>query len=134
ELSQAWQEVHALAQDGEDVQDTLEAIEGGIEDKVENIAKVVKAIDAEGKALKEEEKRISDRRKAMENQAKRLKEYAEEAMRSVGMNKIKGNLFTVAIQKNPPSVDIVDPELIPEIYWTPQEPALNKKELTASLK
>ena len=47
ELTAAWREVHALAQDGEDIHDTLEAIEGSIEDKVENIAKVVKSIEAE---------------------------------------------------------------------------------------
>ena len=134
ELTDAWQQVHALAQDGEDVTDTLDSITDGIEDKVEGIAKVVKSIEAEAKAIKEEETRLADRRKAMENRAKQMKQYAEESMRAVGMNRIKGALFTVAIQKNPPSVEVLDEGDIPEGYWVPQPAKLDKKELLEGLK
>ena len=134
ELTDTWRQVHALAQDGEDVTDTLDSITDGIEDKVEGIAKVVKSIEAEAKAIKEEETRLADRRKAMENRVKQMKQYAEESMRAVGMSRIKGALFTVAIQKNPPSVEVLDEGEIPEGYWVPQPPKLNRKEIVEALK
>jgi hypothetical protein len=134
-LTNDYQQVLNLIEDGaEGLQDTLEAIEDAIEDKVENIGKVIKTIDAEVAGLKAEEQRLSDRRKSLENNTKRIKQYAEQSMQDAGMKKIKGQLFTFSIQKNPPSVDILDESLIPEIFFDQPEPVLNKKLLLSELK
>jgi hypothetical protein len=100
----------------EDLQDTLEAIEEAIELKGENIAKIVKTTDAQAEVIRQEEKRLAERRKAIENSSLRLKLYAEEQLKKTGIQKVKGKLFTIYLQKNPPSVEILDEGLIPSDY------------------
>jgi hypothetical protein len=53
--------------DEQTFQDTLQAIEEVLEDKVENIGKFVRCLDADIEAIKTEEKRLADKRKALEN-------------------------------------------------------------------
>lgn len=95
------------------LRDTLEGIAGEIEQKVHGCACVVKNLDAEIKALKEEETRLFQRRAAMEGSVNRLKTYMQDGMEVAGKEKIKGDLYTVAIQKNPPSVNIENEAAIP---------------------
>lgn len=114
------------------IENSLKDVKGEIEDKAENIAKLVKTLDAESKALKEEEKRLSDRRKSLENRSKGLKEYLQISLEAVNLKQIKTKLFTVAIQKNAPSVNIVDEKKIPENYFVTTKEVLKdliKKDL-----
>lgn len=135
ELAADYQSVLDLIADGsERLDDTLESLGGAIEDKVENIAKVIKTLEAETAGLKSEETRLADRRKSIENNVKRLKDYAEQSMLSIGKRNIKGTLFTVLIQKNPPRLEVLDDSLIPESFFVPQPPTLDKKAVTAELK
>src|SRR5699024_1438734 len=107
DLTDNFQKVQSLIEDGgEGLQDTLESIELAIEDKLENIGKVIRNLEAEAKAFKEEEQRLADRRRSIENNIKHLKQYAENSMIVTGDKKIKAGLFTFSIQKNPPSVQI----------------------------
>lgn len=112
---------------------SLGEVDGEIEEKAENIAKLIKTIDLEVKVIKEEETRLSNNRKAMENKSKALKDYLEGAMMSTGKTKFKGNLFSFNIQKNAPSVDIIDENLIPKEFIE-FEPIVKKKEILAALK
>lgn len=105
-----------------------------IEDKAENIAKIIKGIEADVIALKEEETRLSYKRKGLEGRVKYLKEYLESSMRAVDKPKIKGKLFSFSIQKNPPSVDVLDECLVPEEFFNIPAPVLDKKEVLARLK
>ena len=124
-----------MIEDGnEQFLDTLESINDAIEDKAENYGKVIKSVEAGIEGLKAEEKRLAERRKFMENSVKRMKENVEQSMISTGKKKIKGPLFTFAIQKNPPSVEVIEERHIPQGFWVPQEPKLNKKELLEELK
>lgn len=135
DLSQQYSEVLNLIEEGDErFIDTLESIEDLLENKVENYGKVIKSVEAGIEGLKVEEKRLSDRRKFMENSVKRMKENVEQSMISTGKKKIKGPLFTFSIQKNPPSVEVIEERHIPEGFWIPQDPKLNKKELLEELK
>lgn len=114
------------------IEDSLKDVKGEIEDKAENIAKIVKTLDAEAKALKEEEKRLSDRRKSLENRSKGLKTYLQTSLEAVNLKQVKTQLFTVAIQKNTPSVNIVDEKKIPDNYFVTTKEVLKdliKKDL-----
>jgi phage shock protein A len=134
-LSSNYQQILSLIEDGQEgLEDTLESLEDAIEDKLENIGKLIKTIDAEAAGLKAEETRLADRRKSLEANVKRLKQYAEQSMQDAGMKKIKGQLFTFSIQKNPPSVDIVDEKAIPKAYFTLPQPVLDKKAIMEELK
>lgn len=118
----------------ESLTDTLESIEEAIEEKAENIAKLVKTIDAEAEALKVEEKRLTERRKALENRSKGLKEYLQSNLEAAGLKKVKGSLFTIGIQKNPPSVLVHDETKIPKSYFIPQPDKLDRKSLVEAFK
>ncbi|MED4399840.1 siphovirus Gp157 family protein [Metabacillus fastidiosus] len=113
--------------------DTLEAIEDQIEDKAENIAKLIKNMDAEAKAIKDEESRLADRRKSIENRVTGLKTYLQGQLEVAGLDKVKRPTLTVSIQNNPPSVKVIDEKLLIP-YMVQQEPKLDKKTLLSDLK
>ena len=114
--------------------DTLEAVDEAIEDKLENIAKLIRTLEAESEAFKKEELRFQAKRKVRENNTKRLKAYAQEALEATGRTKIEGGTFTFRLQKNPPSVFIRDDKLIPAHYLIEQQPAIDKKGILEDLK
>jgi DNA mismatch repair ATPase MutS len=66
EISQNYSQLLDMADvlDEQTFQDTLQAIEEVLEDKVENIGKFVRCLDADIEAIKSEEKRLADKRKA----------------------------------------------------------------------
>ncbi|BDU83529.1 hypothetical protein SNUCP4_31190 [Clostridium perfringens A] len=113
--------------------ESLGEVDGELEEKAENIAKLIKTIDLEVKVIEEEEKRLANNRKAMKNKSKALKDYLEGAMISTGKTKFKSNLFSFNIQKNAPSVDVIDENLIPKEFIE-FEPIIKKKEILAALK
>ena len=133
-LTDNYLHVLELAENGDDLTDTLEALEDAIEDKAENTAKVIKQLEANADMLANEIKRLSERKTTAENNAKRLKVYLQEQLEKVGTDKIKGEIFTVAIQNNPQSVDVLDEQLIPADYFIQQAPKLDRKELLMHLK
>jgi predicted nuclease with TOPRIM domain len=115
------------------IQEALNSVGEDIEVKVENIAKLIKSIEVDAKGFKEEEQRLATRRKSLENRIDSLKDYIEGAMRATSREKVKGKIFTLAIQKNAPSVDIVDLEAIPEEYFVVTK-ELTKKQILEALK
>jgi riboflavin biosynthesis pyrimidine reductase len=98
------------------LEETLAAIEEEFEVKAENIAKLIKSLDGDAKAYKEEVDRLSSRKKTIENHQDRLKAYLESNMTALGKDKIKGNVFTIAMQNNPPRAVVDSEGDIPECY------------------
>jgi hypothetical protein len=86
--------------DAEVLADTMEAVDGEYEYKIEQYCKVIKNLEADMDALKNEAKRLSDRRKVLENNVDRLKAAMFDSMKVTGKTKVKGAVFTAAIQKN----------------------------------
>lgn len=121
-------------QDSEMLRDTLESIEGAIEEKAENIAKMIQSFNGDIEVLKAEEKRLADRRKSIENKIAGMKHYLHEQLEFAGLKKVKSATFTIGIQNNPPSVEIADESLVPEDYLVPQAPKVDKKSILQLLK
>ncbi len=86
--------------DAEVLADTMEAVDGEYEYKIEQYCKVIKNLEADMDALKNEAKRLTDRRKVLENNVDRLKKAMFDSMKVTGKTKVKGTVFTAAIQKN----------------------------------
>ncbi|WP_108669518.1 siphovirus Gp157 family protein [Peribacillus acanthi] len=120
--------------DPEVFQDTLEAIEEEIEDKAENVAKLIRTLDSDIEVIKAEEKRLADRRKALENKIVSVKTYLQEQMEIAGIDKVKRPTLTISIQNNPPSVSVLDESLIPSNFIIPQPGKISKKDILAALK
>nr|WP_026676745.1 siphovirus Gp157 family protein [Fictibacillus gelatini] len=135
ELAHNYMQIQNMIEEGEteSLRDTLESIEDAIEDKAENIAKMVQSFNVECEAIKAEEKRLADRRKALETKVNGLKQYLQEQLELAGLNKIKRPTITISIQKNPPSVSIPDESKVPSQYLIMQ-PKINKKLILEHLK
>ena len=116
-----------------DLNSALENIDDEIETKADNIAKVLRDFDGDIEALKAEEERLAKKRKAIENRQKQLKKYLQNSMLVLDKRKFKTDLFSFNIQKNAPSLKILDESKIPEDYYK-IEKKLNKNDLKEAVK
>lgn len=80
--------------------DTFEAVQGEYELKMEAYAKVIKNLDADITAIKAEVDRLTTKRKTLETNIERMKKAMFDSMKATGIDKVKGQLFTLSIQKN----------------------------------
>lgn len=134
ELSLSFQEVQNMDLDPEVMKDTLDSIEDAIENKAENIAKLIRNLESDVSAYKEEEDRLKTKRQSTENKVKWLKTYLEDNMKLTGKTKFKSGMFNFSIQKNPASVNITDEKIIPGEFLIPQPPKVDKTSLKEILK
>ncbi len=96
--------------------DTLEAIEGEIEDKADGYAKIIKELEAKQNARKEEAKRLTDSAKIFENRVKVLKQNLFNTMKSTGKTKFATDLFSFNIAKNGGKQTLTIDGDVPEEY------------------
>ena len=140
ELTADYENLLHLAEDPDTdpqiLKDTMEAIEGEIEEKADGYAMIVKELEAQELALKMETDRLTNRRLAISNNITCLKRGLEAAMRLTGKTKFKTTLFSYGIQKNPPSVVMDEQyiENIPEDYLKYKDPDIDKKRILADIK
>ena len=138
DLTGDWLDLYNMADDPDmdaDVWfDTIEGLEGEIEDKADGYARVITQLNADMAAIKSEEDRLYSRRKTIENRINNMKSRLQAMMELTGKTKFKTPLFSFGIQNNPASVVIDNESEIPAAYWIPQEPKLDKAKLKEDLK
>lgn len=122
--------------DPQTLADTLEAVEGELEVKAENYAKIMRNLEGDIVAIKAEIDRLSAKKRAIENNIKFMKETLQEAMIITGKTKIKTDLFDFNIQRNVPSVviDTDDVFKIPDEYLKYKEPEVDKAAIKEAIK
>lgn len=119
ELSQDYRQALDVLTDPENdlpaevIADTLEGLQGSLEDKAVNLAKFFRNLEAMAGAIKEAEDRMARRRRAIESRVKWLKDYLRQNMVTCGIQKIESPWFVLAIQKNPAAVDVFDEAAVP---------------------
>ena len=136
ELATGYKNIEYLIELGgneEELNAVLNSLDAEIEDKAENIAKIIKNYEGDIAAFKEEEKRIAERRRTLENDVKRLKEYLFNNMKITGKTKFKKGTFSFNIAKNPASVEITNVDIISSDYKVLTE-TLDKKAILQDLK
>jgi phage host-nuclease inhibitor protein Gam len=138
ELTDNYRRILDMLDEGQDeaLQDTLDSIKDAIEQKAEGIAKIIRTMDAEAEAIKAEEQRLNQRRKAIESRRDGLKRYLEDQLNLTGIDKVKTATFTVALQNNPPSVNVLDDTAIPQTFKVhiPEQWNVDKKAIMQALK
>ena len=119
--------------DEETLADTLE----GITDLHEMIAAVIRSalVDEALKAglrfrLDEMKRRLS----RIEERAVKKRQLALNAMSEVGLNKLEQPDFTASARAGTPSLVIIAEETIPQPYWIPQPPKLDRQAVLSELK
>lgn len=111
--------------------DTLEAM--GIEEKAENICKVIRNLEAKAAAYKAEKDRLAKRQSECENGVKKLKESLLMHMAVLDKPKLEAGLFSIT-KCSASSAKIVDEGSLPEMYLTPQPPKVDGRQILADLK
>lgn len=136
ELTAEFEAVLALAleeDDGEELAGRLAEIDMAIEDKADNYAVIIADLNAQEAKLKTEIDRLTKRRQTLRNNVDRMKCSLQQAMETVGKEKMKTDYYSYTIQKNPPKLILDDEEIVPEDYFVTRR-ELDKASLKDALK
>jgi len=114
----------------------LKELQGELNQKVENIAKLIKNTEADMDAFKSESKRLADKAKSLKNRTDWLKEYVKGEMARLKVRDVKGEVLTVRIRPSQPSCIILDEKAIPPAYFRiiPETREVNKKAIIEKYK
>lgn len=128
-----------LGEDGEPdwiyLQDTLESIEGAVEQKAANIVYVIKNLSVPITAIDEEIKRLRGRKEVIQHGVDRLKDYIKTNMEAMNLDKIETDLIKIRLQNSPPSCEVTNQDFIPREYTTSEVVIhLDKKKAIADMK
>lgn len=111
------------------LKENLALIKDQIEDKVENIGKVILTLKADIDCIESEGNRLADRQEAMEQKVDWLKAYLLREMTAAGIDKLQRPIVTVSLRRSPPSCEVVDATQIPVIFLhiIPEQLELDKR-------
>jgi hypothetical protein len=119
--------------DDETLLDTLE----GITNLHEMIAAVIRSAlvdEALQAGLRTRLEEMRQRLRRLEERGTKKRELALEAMCEVGFKKLEQPDFTASARAGLPSLVILADQDIPDPYWVPQPPRLDRQSLFADLK
>jgi hypothetical protein len=128
---------HLLAEfpsvDEQTLADTLE----GITDLHEMIAAVIRSAlvdEALQGGLRSRLEDMKQRLLRLEERGTKKRQLAFEAMAEVGLKRLEQPDFTASTRIGAPSLVVVAEDCIPEAFWVPQPPRLDRQSLLAELK
>lgn len=98
------------------IEDTLEALNCSIEDKSENIVKVIKNYEGDVASIDTEIKRLQAMKKAKTNNITGLKEYLKSNLIGLGRDKVETTLFKITVGKGQEKVVIEDETKVPSEF------------------
>ena len=125
-----------MEMDEQTIADTLEGMSGDLSTKATNIARLMRNLTVTAIAIKDAEAQMAARRKAITNRVDRLNDYLLGGMQYAGITRIESPQFVISIAKNPASVDVFEPALLPTDYFRffePPEPEPNKTAIKAAI-
>jgi hypothetical protein len=131
----AFEEVDEDGQLTGDFLAVLSNLEDGIDNKLSALCRVVRELDAVEQSAKQEAAFFRDKANRAALAVERLKSYMKTNLEELGETKRKvDDVFTVAIQNNPPSVDVYDLDKIPHEFDVPQVRIVDKTRIKELLK
>ena len=138
-LDQQYDELLALAESGEldeqTLADTLDGLQGTMEEKRLAIGHFMENLKAQSKVIKEAEERMAERRKRYENRREWLERYILENMRKHGITSIECPEWKMTARQNPEKVEIAVGTDLPLDYCRIKESyEPDKKKLKEALK
>jgi len=129
-----------LAERNDDEQviaDTLDSISGPLDERLENLAKMVRNIEAADNGVLQTMENLQARHVALQRAAQRGRQLILDLMRTAGRDRATTALFALAVKKNPPCVVVDCEEALPSQYFIhhePPPPTPDKKAIAAALK
>ena len=119
--------------DDETLEDTLEGL-SDVRAIIGEVARSCISDDTMAAALRRRIDEMRERLARIEVGHERKRELALLALRQIGLTKLVEPAFTVSVRNGAPAVEIVDETAIPQGFWLPQDPKLNKGALYQALK
>ena len=119
--------------DDETIRDTLE----GITDLHEMIAAVIRSAlvdEALHAGLRFRLDDMRERLSRLEVRAAKKRQLALEAMSEVGFTKLEQPDFTASTRAGSPALIVIAEDKIPNTYWLPQPPKLDRQTILGELK
>jgi Siphovirus Gp157 len=119
--------------DDETIRDTLE----GLTTLNELIAEIIRSAlidEALQSGLRLRLQDMKERLSRLESRSLKKRDLAIEAMSEAGLRKIEQPDFTASARSGTPSLLVVAEDQIPESYWVPQPPKLDRQVLLGDLK
>ena len=113
--------------------DTLE----GITDLHEMIAAVIRSAlvdEALHAGLRFRVDDMKERLSRLELRATKKRQLALDAMTEVGLTKLEQPDFTASARAGSPALIVIAEDSIPEVYWLPQPPKLDRQAILGELK
>ncbi|RJG01589.1 siphovirus Gp157 family protein [Noviherbaspirillum sedimenti] len=129
-----------LAEQHEDAQvisDTLESEAGPLDEHLENLAKMVRNLEAADSGVVRTMEDLAARHAGLQRAAERGRKLILDLMQSAQREHVTTALFSLAIRKNPPAVVIDCAAALPPAflqYPEPPPPVPDKKAIAAALK
>lgn len=105
--------------DAETLQDTMEAMNGEYEEKLEGYAIIIKELEAEQAKFSSESKRLKEESDRIGKNIDRMKKCVFESMKAVGEKKVQTEHFKWSIAKNGGKLPLIcddDPSNVPAIF------------------
>nr|DAE93542.1 MAG TPA: resistance protein [Caudoviricetes sp.] len=119
ELAENYNELLALLDNeeatAEELADTLDGINDAIEVKVDNICRVRKYLEGKVEVYNAEAKRLTALAKQAENNADSMKNYLDEQLKRMNIQKMDTELFKLSYRKSD-SVNVIDLDAVPDAY------------------
>lgn len=100
----------------DEIADTLEAIEGELTDKIEQLLAICKNETGYAERLKEEAKVLNERATVINNKVEHINSYIASSLEIMGMKKIRAGIHQVTIRAPSESVEITDAGALPPEY------------------
>lgn len=116
------------------IEDSMAALDGDIEFKMENYGKLIRNIEAMTDKVEEKKNRLDARKKTYESRIAALKRNMKSCMQAMGKEKIQTPLFLFYIKQGAESAVIDDVDLVPRDYRAPQPDKIDKAGIKKLLK
>lgn len=128
-------ELETLADSGEippeQIADTLNALEGDIQEKAVAVAMFSRNLEATAEAIREAAKAMLTRAERVQRRAESVQQYLLYNMQAAGITKIEAPQFVLAVRKNPPAVIVDDEAQIPADFMVQPAPPPPRPDKTA---
>lgn len=129
-----------LAEQHDDEQviaDTLDSISGPLDERLENLAKMVRNVEAAATGVEQTIASLQARQAGLKRAAERGRRLILELMQTAQRERVTTALFALAVKRNPPQVVIDREAALPSTYLihhAAPPPSPNKKAIAAALK
>ncbi|SDI40422.1 siphovirus Gp157 family protein [Dolosicoccus paucivorans] len=137
DMSHDYQELLSMMEEGgvspEVIADTLDSIREPMAIKAENIVKIIQHLNNNNEIIKKEIDRLRSKQQANAKRADDLKQYLRDSLDLLEDPRVKTPLFSVWVQNNPPRLVVNKEDNIPDDFYEPQAPKLNRQALKEAI-